>query len=193
MFESIARIEEHEEDFNCHGEMDIFSDKNVPLIWKDPESGLIWEFKNSKNYEDLYTYREAESYVDKLNSSMYGGSFHWRIPTIDELLSLGSAKLFDYRAKNMSYNSRISWSKKIERFRNGRTFVKKPISGFMNHQVDSWYWSATESNNFKTKMESSELEVSRDAQKVWVVSFFEGGNYHNGKEQKNSLICVRSR
>jgi hypothetical protein len=193
MFESMSKIKEHESDFNCKGEVDIFSGKS-PKSWKDPETGLIWELKTKENFDKQYTYKEALQHMDNLNRYFYDSSFKWRIPTIDELMTLGSAKLFDYRKKHLSYHTRLSWRKKMEDSRNGRVFAKKPISGFMNHQVDSWYWSSTKSEDFENlDRNQNTLAVKRDNEKMWVVNFFEGGNFHNGIDQKNSVICVRDR
>jgi hypothetical protein len=175
MFQTASKIGENE--------LYEFS-KNQLISWKDKETGLIWEFKTKNNFEKTYTYKDALNYAEELNRAHYDNSLNWRVPTVDELLTLGTTDLFDYRKKHLNYHTRASWTKKMESFRNGRVFAKNPIASFMNQQVDSWYWSSSSSDNQNMK---------RGAEKVWVVNFFEGGNYHNGIEQKNSLICVRTK
>jgi hypothetical protein len=168
----------------------FFSNTPPPLSWKDSQTGLIWEVKNRDNYDLTFTYNEALEYAKNLNIKFYDGSSKWRVPTIDELMSLGSDKLFDYRNKSSKYQTRASWKEKIEHTRNGKLFVKKPFSDFMAKQVESWYWSSTEVGDYQKNL--TETKIKRFTETAWAVDFFEGGNYHNGKHEKNSVICVRN-
>ncbi len=170
--------------------IDIFNDPKHPLSWVDSATGLIWEVKNAQNYDSRYTFDEAQEYAKGLNRKHYNDSGNWRVPTIEELMTLGSAQLFDYREKSVKYSTRQSWKEKIANTKNGRLFVKKPLSGFMNKQIETWYWSSTAVNNFQKNL--SEKSVERMTEAGWTVNFFEGGNYHNTKTQKNSVICVRN-
>lgn len=168
--------------------IDIFNG-TPPLSWRDPETGLIWEVKNKNNYDDKFTYSEAIEYARNLNIKHYDSSARWRVPTMDELMTLGSAQLFDYRNKSTRYKTRASWKEMIEGKRNGKLFVKKPLSGFMNHQIESWYWSSTEVEDYRRNL--GEDVVKRMTKAAWAINFFEGGNYHNNVDEKNSVICVR--
>ena len=171
--------------------IDIFGKKKPPLSWKDPKTGLIWEVKNKNNYDKLYSYKEAEHYVKLLNRSFYDHSSKWRIPTIDELMTLGNIPLFDYRNKNLQFSSRAAWKVGKSKFRNGKLFVKKPLSGFMNAQIETWYWSSTPVEPFHEQTQSQSNQIERLVELFWVVNFFEGGNYHIKAVEKNSVICVR--
>jgi hypothetical protein len=176
------------------GVIDIFDDSvNNPLSWKDKTTGLIWEVKNRSNYNDTYSFDEAKRYAENLSIKLYDGSNRWRVPTVDELMTLGSAKLFDYRDRGLKYGSRKSWREQIESFRNGKVFVKRELSGIMNYQIETWYWSSTAVEDYTYGYGKGETKISRMTNLGWVVSFFEGGNYHNSKDVKNSVICVRDR
>ena len=146
--------------------------------------------KNKDNFDKLYTYEEAQNYVRMLNRNFYNNSSKWRIPNLDELMTLGNMPLFDYRNKSLQFQSRIAWKKGKSKFRNGKLFVKKPLSGFMNAQIETWYWSSTPVESFHGHSLSDKLE--RFIELMWVINFFEGGNYHIKSLEKNSVICVRS-
>ncbi len=52
----------------------------------DKKTGLVWE--KSPNYTDTMTWTEAIAYADKKE---LGGCSEWRLPTIEELASLGNS------------------------------------------------------------------------------------------------------
>ncbi len=51
----------------------------------DAATGLTWQRAGSATY---LTYRNAQHYVERLNRERYAGYDDWRLPTVDELLSL---------------------------------------------------------------------------------------------------------
>lgn len=51
----------------------------------DVTTGLIWQQSGS---EDAMTWQEAHEYVEILNKEFYAGADTWRLPTIEELLSI---------------------------------------------------------------------------------------------------------
>jgi uncharacterized protein len=51
----------------------------------DPVTGLTWQKSGSPN---AMTYQEAQAYIAKLNQDRFAGYSDWRLPTVDELLSL---------------------------------------------------------------------------------------------------------
>ena len=104
-------------------------------------------------------------------------------------MTLGNINLFDYRNKSLQFSGRIAWKVGKNKFRNGKLFVKKPLSGFMNAQIETWYWTSTPVESFHEHILSDKLD--RIVESMWVVNFFEGGNYHMKVSEKNSVICVR--
>jgi hypothetical protein len=160
-------------------DIDIFSENiKPPLIWKDRDRKIIWEVKNRDNFDEKFTYDEALKYIDKLNREHYGGYRNWRLPTIDELLTLGNIKLFDYREPKSCYAERGLWIKRNSDKRVGSRFVRKPFSIIMNNQIQSWYWSST--------------PYEKEIESAWVIDFFEGGNFHNCKKDQNLVMAIRN-
>lgn len=51
----------------------------------DHATGLMWEKSGS---DEQLTYQQAQAYVEKLNHERFGGYENWRLPTVDELISL---------------------------------------------------------------------------------------------------------
>jgi len=54
-------------------------------IVSDETTGLLWQQSGS---EYPVTWDKAHVYIEKLNKNTYGGRKNWRLPTIDELMSL---------------------------------------------------------------------------------------------------------
>jgi hypothetical protein len=51
----------------------------------DRATGLMWQKEGS---DDRIRFSDAEKYIEQLNKSTFGGYNDWRLPTIDELVSL---------------------------------------------------------------------------------------------------------
>lgn len=60
----------------------IISSESVVI---DYATGLMWEQSGSPKCKD---YKEAKEYIDKLNREQYAGFQAWRLPTIEEAMSL---------------------------------------------------------------------------------------------------------
>jgi hypothetical protein len=56
----------------------------------DYGTGLMWQPAGSRT--ELQNRREAEAYVSQLNQESYAGFSDWRLPTIEELASLGASQ-----------------------------------------------------------------------------------------------------
>lgn len=50
----------------------------------DENSGLTWQQSGSQ----YYTYKEAQEYIEELNNTHYAGYSNWRLPTLEEAMSL---------------------------------------------------------------------------------------------------------
>ncbi len=55
------------------------------LVIYDQASGLLWQRGGSENY---MTYHSAEAYIDSLNRIRFAGYQDWRLPTVEEAMSL---------------------------------------------------------------------------------------------------------
>ena len=60
-----------------------FEDRGEVVV--DQATGLMWQKSGSPN---IMTYKQAQEYIDKLNQERFAGYSDWRLPTVDELLSL---------------------------------------------------------------------------------------------------------
>lgn len=95
--------------------VDTINFKDNIEIWKDKDTGLIWEIKSGNNINEIYTYNEAVSYVQNLNMTIFGGINNWEIPNINDLETLTTQEL------------------------NNNLYIKKIIS----ENSDWAYWSST--------------------------------------------------
>ena len=61
-----------------------FEQKEQGIV-SDRATGLLWQQSGS---EYPMTWIKAHAYIEKLNEKVYGGHNRWRLPTVDELMSL---------------------------------------------------------------------------------------------------------
>ncbi len=62
-----------------------FEKQNNGQVVYDNASGLTWQQSGSDEY---MTYKSAKSYITKLNSDEFAGYNDWRLPTLEEAMSL---------------------------------------------------------------------------------------------------------
>lgn len=60
-----------------------FGDRDEVVV--DHATGLIWQKSGS---ERPLTYKEAQEYIEELNLQRFAGYENWRLPTVEELMSL---------------------------------------------------------------------------------------------------------
>lgn len=68
---------------NEYGPGDFFDKLNGTV--EDRATGLVWE-KHGSRYP--LTWERSHSHVERLNRNSFGGSSSWRLPTVDELVTL---------------------------------------------------------------------------------------------------------
>ena len=61
------------------------SEKNGGIIIRDQTTGLTWQQSGS---QDEITFEEAPTHIQKLNKDKYAGFDDWRLPTLEEAMSL---------------------------------------------------------------------------------------------------------
>lgn len=98
---------------------DLPANAETWALVRDNVTGRIWEAKaddgSIHDKDNLYTYTEAETYVEALNRIKYGGRDNWRIPNLKELASI------------------IDFSKNLPAVN----------TGYFPDQHPSFYWSST--------------------------------------------------
>ena len=141
------------------------------LVWQDPDTNLIWQ-KNIENKK--YVWSDAIEYCKDLN---YAGYSDWRLPNIDELMSLGNIKLLI----KSSYYDWEKWyeknkSKRNKNSRGDKFFIKKELVETILDEY-GYFWSLTEYNSSY----------------AWRVYFGSGYDYGDNKSNKRYVRCVRAR
>lgn len=63
--------------------------KNGGAVVIDHASGLMWQQSGSKEYMN---YKEAKEYIQKINTEKFAGYDDWRLPTLEEAVSLMEPK-----------------------------------------------------------------------------------------------------
>ncbi len=110
--------------------------------YKDETTGLYWELKTYGNRRMEYSLEDAYEYADELNTYKYGGYSDWRVPAIEELITLCSIEPYKY---NGDYKAWRAWFEGIKDMSNNGFFIKDPLSD--NLGKDGWYWSSTKADN----------------------------------------------
>lgn len=70
-----------------HGFNNQYEEKNIKgaKVILDRASGLMWQQSGSDNY---MPFEDAEAYIKKLNADKFAGFDDWRLPTLEEAMSL---------------------------------------------------------------------------------------------------------
>ena len=85
----------------------------------DRATGLMWQKGGS---DEKLTLKNAKKYIKQLNKEKFGGHVDWRLPTLEELLSLLESSKMDnglYIASVFSSKQRWCWSSDISRASSG--------------------------------------------------------------------------
>jgi len=69
-------------------QFEVLRSYGAPVVI-DHATGLMWQQIGSPNYLDLYG---AEEYITRLNADGFGGFQDWRLPTLEEAMSLVESK-----------------------------------------------------------------------------------------------------
>ncbi len=70
---------------NSHGFSNNYKVQHNGEVVYDRASGLMWQ-QHGANRE--MTYKGAKAYIDKINSDQFAGYSDWRLPTLEEAMSL---------------------------------------------------------------------------------------------------------
>jgi Protein of unknown function (DUF1566) len=123
----------------------VSRDSEFFLIWgiaKDNNTGLVWEVKtidddSVHDINNYYSWNEAQNHIAQLNSKNFGGISSWRLPTIQELLTIvNSGEIKPAADKTIFYNCRSTmfWTSTCDAknpnhnwvidFENGMTYTR---------------------------------------------------------------------
>jgi hypothetical protein len=163
------------------------------LVWQDPDTGLIWQRKiDDRGYE----WDEAFEYAKKLNSQKFGGYDDWRLPTIDELVTLGNIKLYrddDGNGNDLGANNPLNDYNTYDEWREAncnkgydnpntftkRNFIKEELLDSIKKQEYPWYWSS--------------ISLADNDSKGWLVFFHTGDTGYHHKSTTVYVRCVRGK
>ena len=88
----------YDRDLNKNGKginHNYIKDRNGEIIY-DLETGLVWQQSGSDGYKN---YKNAKNYIKRLNIDQFVGYHDWRLPTLEEAISL----IQPFRSKNGLY------------------------------------------------------------------------------------------
>ena len=142
------------------------SDNKNPNIIKI--GSLMWEYQIITRD---YNHSEAKRYCDNLTLEGYDD---WRMPTKDELMSLGNIKLYEW-------DNERSWEKWFNKNKNKRLINSKGDSFFILKEFleiiseYSWFWTLDKYNNNNN----------------WVIGFAGGQVRWSNSFNYFSILCVR--
>lgn len=140
----------------------IIHPASIGSIIIDANTGLWWQ----TDYATGKTWQQAIDYAESLNTQEYAGYSDWRLPTIEELITLINYKRFDPASDFPDMPSDWFWSSSSEASKLG---VYRPL-------VDSAF-SQTESLNYTLY--------------AWSTSFYYGTVFYSGKVGGGKVRCVR--
>jgi len=72
----------------------------------DKTTGLMWQQSGS---DDYITYAKARKYIDKLNTNSFAGFTDWRLPTLEEAMSLMAPKQHGELYIDPIFDRKQSW------------------------------------------------------------------------------------
>ena len=135
---------------------------------------LMWQ-NIDYSKEKKYRWQEAVNYCE---ASTLGGYDNWRLPTRDELKSLGNIELYGEYNNNWSEWFNKNKNKRLKNSKGNSYFIKKEF--LENMPEYSYFWTSTE----------IERKYKEDI-KAWVVYFGYGDDYWRNKSSSYFVRCVR--
>lgn len=130
--------------FDRNNRLGVVKDDVYKLMWqdsygKDMSPLVIPSIEEQNSHDKLVTYAEAVRYCDDLN---FAGFDDWRLPTVNELLSITDDTRFNPAINKAFKNVAYETNDKSEQF--------------------YWYWSSTESAGGSSGMCLVDFRFGRD-------------------------------
>ncbi len=99
----------------------------------DSVTGLMWQKSGSGNY---MSDDKTQAYIDNLNRQKFAGYNDWRLPTLNELISLLEKKKVDSLYINPLFDRKQEWCWTSDTRTSGGDWDVNLYSGLVN-----WYYS----------------------------------------------------
>lgn len=96
----------------------------------DRATGLMWQQSGSLEY---MTYEQAKAYVAQLNRDHFAGFSDWRLPTLEEAMSLMEPKKSGDLYIDAKFDAKQSWIGTADTFSAGRAWHVFFVGGFCGH------------------------------------------------------------
>lgn len=138
--------------------------------WIDTTTNLMWELKEEKNANEEYSIKEALGYCAKLNEMKAAGFDDWRLPTIEELSTIGVVEFFRYEGDHKAWKA--WYEEHCEGLLHGY-FIIPELS--KNIGVHGWYWSGT----------------PKDEKEYYLINYKDGNTNSHEPNQQFYVRCVR--
>jgi hypothetical protein len=108
-------------------------EKDGAKVVIDHPTGLTWQQSGSSNF---LTYAGAEKYIHDLNSQCFAGYNDWRLPTLEEAMSLMESKKHGELHLDPVFDRQQTWIWTADKESAGRAwFVSFGFGGFCDHLV----------------------------------------------------------
>jgi len=96
----------------------------------DRATGLMWEQSSSPNY---MLFEEAQKYVDELNRREFAGFSDWRLPTLEEAMSLMEPKQISELYFDAKFGIKQLWIWTADAYSAGEAWVASFEKGYCAH------------------------------------------------------------
>lgn len=120
-------------------------ERNGARLVIDHATGLTWQQSGPENY---MPFEKATDYIRQLNAKNYGGHADWRLPTLEEAMSLMESKMSGDLYIDAKFDAKQWWIWTADIFSAGRAWFVGFIGGFCHPSdvgMDSSYVRAVRS------------------------------------------------
>lgn len=109
--------------------------RNDAVILLDAATGLMWQKGGSS---DRMTFADAEQYVHSINAEEFAGFKDWRLPTLEEAMSLMEPEAYDHFYIDPEFERGINFIWTADRATNGRIWMLYFYEGMLNLEPDTF-------------------------------------------------------
>jgi hypothetical protein len=107
---------------------------NAVLLF-DAATGLMWQKGGSSS---PMTFEDAEQYVHRINGDKFAGFNDWRLPTVEEAISLLEPQAYDRFHIDPEFEREINFIWTSDRAADGRIWMLYFYDGMLGMEMDSF-------------------------------------------------------